>query len=181
MIDNWVGTIHPDELPTEGTNSNGIDWSSIRTNWKRFVGFDSLDDDGGFVNMSPSELRSWESHGLADRRSVSPQEVRDRVLKAATTHPAEWESYGSSKDDDWTEMGHLQIARKCNAFNARGYGSWKVYDEYITYGDERGPSGWGIACLNWQQDPQRLYAGDFYEVHTEAIEAYRDIRADLNE
>ncbi|ERG87958.1 MAG: hypothetical protein J07HX5_00099 [halophilic archaeon J07HX5] len=181
MIDDWIATIHPDDVPTNGTNDAGVPWSQIRPLWLTFCGFDTPSARGGHVNMSPSELDSWGTHECADKKSLEPQQVRDRVRKAATTHPQQWESYGDKGNDDPTTMGHVEIAKKVNAFNARGYGSWKAYGEYKSFGTTTCPSGWGIANLNWQQDPQRLYATEYYDVHTAARDRYVEIRRELQE
>lgn len=112
MIDDWIATIHPDDVPTNGTNDAGVPWSQIRPLWLTFCGFDTPSARGGHVNMSPSELDSWGTHECADKKSLEPQQVRDRVRKAATTHPQQWESYGDKGNDDPTTMGHVEIAKK---------------------------------------------------------------------
>jgi len=182
----WVCSIDPRTLPDDGTNEHGVAWSELKPVFERFCGFSDgkLDDDGGFVNMTPAELDAWEENACADQKSLDPQVVRDRVRKAVTTHPREWRSYGDSGMEQPEEMGHLQIANKVIAFNSRGYGSWKRYGAYKQFSDvrHRCPSGWGIADLNWQQDPERTYAGEFYDVddarqrQVEIRDALRDDR-----
>lgn len=163
----WVCAIHPDDYPDEGRNQNGIPWPELTETVKRFCGFtrEKLYDGGGFVNMTPAELDSWETDACANQKSLEPQLVRDRVRKPATTHPRNWTSYGDISMEDPREMGHWEIANKVISYNSRGYGSWELYGEYETFSgvSHRCPSGWGIANLNWQQDPERVYAGEFYE------------------
>lgn len=159
-----VCELDPDEIPEQGENERGVPWSEVKTKWEKMCG---VTRDEGAINMSPDELRSWEDHDCADQKSVRPQEVRDRVYKVLETHPRDWESEGSWKDDDPKKMGHLEIATKINAFNARGYGSWNAMERYgdgWKYKDFDGlmcPNGWAIACLNWGQDPDREYE-EFY-------------------
>ncbi len=180
----WACSIHPDDLADEGSNRHGVPWSDLKETFERFCGFSDgkLDDDGGFVNMTPSELDSWATNGCADQKSINPGVVRRRVLKPATTHPRDWKSYGDSGMDDPERMGHLEIANKVISYNSRGFGSWKRYGEYKRFGDvpHRCPSGWGIANLNWQQDPRRVYAGEFYAVDDERrrqVEIREDLRS----
>ncbi len=178
----WVCAIHPDELPDEGENRHGVPWAEFKQTVERFCGFSEgkLHEDGGFVNMTPAELDSWETDECADQKSLEPQLVRDRVRKPATTHPRDWASHGDSGMDDPEQMGHLEIANKVVSYNARGYGSWKLYGAYKQFGgvSHRCPSGWGIADLNWQQDPERVYAGEFYDPD-DGRQRQVDIREDL--
>lgn len=156
---NFVCNLDPGDVPEEGTNENGVPWSEIREEWEKMCG---VSRDNGVVNMTPDELRSWSEHECANTHSVDPQQVRDRVLKATTTPLEEWESEGSWRDDNPEEMGHLEISKKVNSFNARGYGSWAATDD--NYKDVDGiecPNGWGVAALNWQMDPDRTYE-DYY-------------------
>jgi len=146
------------DLPEEGENSEGVEWSEIRGTFSSFSG---LDSEHG-VNMSPEEVRSWAEHPCADKKSLDPKQVRQRVLKPLETHPRNWESEGSWRDDDPTEMGHLEIAKKASSFNARGYGSWEATEgDYKDFGDFSCPNGWAIAALNWAMDPDKRYE-DFY-------------------
>lgn len=162
----WVCDLSLEDLPSEGTNRHGVEWDDIRDRVENLCGLDT-EDDGGYVNMTPTELDSWEHHPCADTKSLDPQLVRDRVRKVTTTHPRDWETEGSWRDDDPRDMGHMEIASKVISYNARGYGSWKGLDDTTTEKTVDGqdiecPNGWGIANLNWMQDPERTYERRFY-------------------
>lgn len=187
MSHGWACTVDPRELPDSGTNNAGVPWSKIRETFRQFCGFqeDQLDEEIGFVNMSPGELEDWSDDDCADQKSVDPQRVRDRVREAMTTHPRDWGTEGVDpmEVDDPEKMGAYDIARKVNSYNARGGGSWEAYGPYkdfeIDSEDVECPSGWGIANLNWAQDPERTYVGDYYDEDSDAREEYTDLREDL--
>jgi hypothetical protein len=154
-----------EDLPEEGENNEGVPWSEIRDTVESFCGWDT-DDQGGHVNMTPDEVRSWSEHECANKKSLDPEMVRERVLKPLETHPEDWESEGDWRDSNPDEMGHLEIASKASSYNARGYGSWEQYGPYKDFDGVKCPSGWGIANLNWAQDPEYTYEGDYYEDDT---------------
>jgi hypothetical protein len=92
--------------------------------------------------MSPEEVRPWAERPCADKKSLDPKQVRQSALKPLETHPRNWESEGSWRDDDPTEMGHLEIAKKASSFNARGYGSWEATEgDDKDFGDLSCPNG----------------------------------------
>lgn len=173
MKGNYVCTIDPSELPDDGTNEEGVEWSEVKETFVTFCGFDT--DSGGFVNMTPDELDSWAESDCADKKSVNPEQVRERVRIPSTTHPKNWDSSGDIRTDDPDKMGILEMAKKANSFNARGYGSWKSLDNnYDTYDGVECPNGWGIAALNWQQDPGRTYE-EFYQTEKDIRQKQEEI------
>lgn len=180
----WSCTVDPRDLPDEGENDAGVPWSDIKEVFKEFCGFDedSLDEDGGFANMSPDELDDWADHECADKKSVNPERVRERVRIPMTTHPREWDREGVDPHevDDPEEMGVLEMAQKANSYNARGYGSWQNYGPYDDYDETECPSGWGIANLNWAQDPEREYAGEYYDIDRDSRDEYTELRGELS-